>query len=258
VIHSHVDYFAYPIARHLRTALVHTVHGRLDRQSLWPIYRYFDDLALVSVSDAQRLGLSDPGVRWAATVRHGLPLAQYPYSPRGGRYLAFLGRIAREKRPDLAIAAAKQAGIPLMIAAKVDPADRLYFEGEIRGLLDHPLIEFVGEIGDADKPTFLGNALALLFPIDWPEPFGLVMIEAMACGTPVIARPCGSVPEVVADGLTGLLADTLDELVGAIKCVDRIDRMACRRHVETRFTVQRMTDEYEAVYGATVARLAAA
>ena len=140
----------------------------------------------------------------------------------------------------------------------MDPVDRAYFEREILGLLDHPLIEFVGEIGDADKPAFLGGALALLFPIDWPEPFGLVMIEAMASGTPVIARPCGSVSEIVADGRTGLLADTLDELVDAIERVERIDRMACRRHVEARFTVQRMADDYEAVYRARVALLEAA
>jgi glycosyltransferase involved in cell wall biosynthesis len=200
--------------------------------------------------------LSDPPTQWRRPL--ALPLGQYPYSGRGGRYLVFLGRIAPEKRPDLAIAAAKWAGIPLKIAAKVDPVDRAYFEREIRGLLDHPLIEFVGEIGDADKPAFLGGALALLFPIDWPEPFGLVMIEAMASGTPVIARPGGSVPEIVADGRTGLLADTLDELVDAIERVERIDRMACRRHVEARFTVQRMADDYEAVYRARVALLEAA
>jgi glycosyltransferase involved in cell wall biosynthesis len=258
VIHSHIDYFAYPIARHLPTPLVHTVHGRLDLARLTPIYRYFDDLALVSVSDAQRQGVSHLGVRWAATVRHGLPLARYPYARRGGNYLAFLGRIAPEKRPDLAIAAAKRAGVPLKIAAKVDPADRAYFEAEIRGLLHHPLIDFVGEIADTDKPAFLGGALALLFPIDWPEPFGLVMIEAMACGTPVIARPCGSVREVVVSGRTGLFADTLDGLVAAIKRVERIDRMACRRHVEARFTVERMADDYEAVYVETVALTEAA
>jgi glycosyltransferase involved in cell wall biosynthesis len=253
VIHSHVDYFAYPVARLLPTPVVHTVHGRLDLPPLGPIYRYFDDLSLVSISDAQRQGLAHLGVRWAATVRHGLPLAQYPYSRRGGRYLAFLGRISAEKRPDLAIAAAKRAGLPLKIAAKVDPADRAYFESEIRDLLDHPLIDFVGEIDDADKPAFLGGALALLFPIDWPEPFGLVMIEAMACGTPVIARPCGSVPEVVMPGRTGLFADTLDGLVDAIKRVDRIDRRECRRFVEARFTVRRMADDYEALYRRAVA-----
>jgi len=253
VIHSHIDYFAYPCARHLPTPIVHTLHGRLDLARLSPIYRYFDDLALVSVSDAQRQGVAHLGVRWAATVRHGLPIAHYPFARRGGRYLAFLGRIAPEKRPDLAIAAAKRAGVPLKIAAKVDPVDRPYFDVQIRRLLDHPLIDYVGEIADADKPAFLGGALALLFPIDWPEPFGLVMIEAMACGTPVIARPCGSVPEVVVPGRTGLFADTLDGLVSAIKRVDRIDRVACRRHVEARFTVERMADDYEAVYSETLA-----
>ena len=258
VIHSHVDYFAYPFARHLRTPMVHTMHGRLDLSHLGPMHRYFDDLTLISISDAQRLGLRYANVRWAGTVHHGLPLEQYPYSKSSGRYLAFLGRIAPEKRPDLAIAAAKQVGIPLKIAAKIDPVDRAYFEREIRGLLDHPLIEFIGEIGDADKPAFLGNALALLFPIDWPEPFGLVMLEAMACGTPVIARPCGSVPEIVVPGRTGLLAETLAGLVDAIRRVDRIDRLVCRRHVEARFTVQRMADEYEAIYGTRVALLEAA
>jgi glycosyltransferase involved in cell wall biosynthesis len=253
VIHSHIDYFAYPFARHLRVPLVHTLHGRLDLARLAPIYRYFDDLALVSVSDAQRQGVAHLGVRWAATVHHGLPLAHYPFSHRGGRYLAFLGRIAPEKRPDLAIATAKRTGIRLKIAAKVDPVDRTYFDTEIRGLLDHPLIDYVGEIADADKPAFLGGALALLFPIDWPEPFGLVMIEAMACGTPVIARPCGSVPEVVVPGRTGLFADTLDGLVAAVKRVDRIDRLACRRHVEAWFTVERMVDDYEAVYNEALA-----
>ena len=253
VIHSHIDHFAYPFSRLLPTPLLHSVHGRLDLAHLVPIYRYFDDLYLISVSDAQRRALAELPVRWAATVHHGVPLDQYPYSRRGGRYLAFLGRIAPEKRPDLAIAAAKRAGVPLKIAAKVDAVDRAYFEEEIRGLLDHPLIDFVGEISDADKPAFLGGALALLFPIDWPEPFGLVMIEAMACGTPVIARPCGSVPEVIVPGRTGLFADTLDGLVAAVKRVERIDRMACRRHVEARFSVGRMADDYEVVYGEALA-----
>ena len=206
VIHCHVDYLAFPFARLVRTPTIHTLHGRLDLPSLPPLFRHFRDLPLVSISDAQRAALKGVGVNWIATVHHGLPLADYPYAPAGGRYLVFLARISPEKRPDLAIAAAKQAGVPLKIAAKVDPVDRRYFEREIRPLLDHPLIDFIGEIGQAEKARFLGGALALLFPIDWPEPFGLAMIEAMACGTPIIARACGSVPEVIVPGQTGLPA----------------------------------------------------
>jgi len=165
-----------------------------------------------------------------------------------GGYLAFLGRISPEKRPDLAIRAARRAGIPLRIAAKVDAVDRVYFEQEIEPLLADPLIDFMGEIGDAEKPAFLGEAAALIFPIDWPEPFGLVMIEALACGTPVIARACGSVPELIVPGRSGLIADTVDELALAARSVDRIDRAACRREAEARFSAERMADGYEAVY----------
>jgi glycosyltransferase involved in cell wall biosynthesis len=174
-------------------------------------------------------------------------------SGRGG-YLAFLGRISPEKRPDLAIRAARRAGLPLRIAAKVDAVDRAYFEQEIEPLLADPLVEYVGEIGDAEKPAFLGEAAALLFPIDWPEPFGLVMIEALACGTPVIARRCGSVPEVIAPGCTGFIADTVDDLAQAIRRLDRIDRAACRRDAEARFSVARMADGYESVYERLEAR----
>jgi glycosyltransferase involved in cell wall biosynthesis len=248
VIHCHVDYLAFPFARLVRTPTIHTLHGRLDLPQLPPLFRHFRDLPLVSISDAQRAALKGVGVNWIATVHHGLPLADYPYAPAGGRYLVFLARISPEKRPDLAIAAAKQAGVPLKIAAKVDPVDRRYFEREIRPLLDHPLIDFIGEIGQAEKARFLGGALALLFPIDWPEPFGLAMIEAMACGTPIIARACGSVPEVIVPGQTGLIADTVDELAEAIQRVDTISRAACRRHVEERFTVEHMVDRYEAIY----------
>jgi glycosyltransferase involved in cell wall biosynthesis len=257
VIHCHVDYLAFPFARLVRTPTIHTLHGRLDLPQLPPLFRHFRDLPLVSISDAQRAALKGAGVNWIATVHHGLPLADYPYAPAGGRYLAFLARISPEKRPDLAIAAAKQAGVPLKIAAKVDPVDRRYFEREIRPLLDHPLIDFIGEISQAEKARFLGGALALLFPIDWPEPFGLAMIEAMACGTPIIARACGSVPEVIVPGQTGLIADTVDELAEAIKRVDTISRAACRRHVEERFTVEHMVDRYEAIY-ATLAPAARA
>jgi glycosyltransferase involved in cell wall biosynthesis len=177
-----------------------------------------------------------------------VPTDHYAFSPVDRGYLAFLGRLSPEKQPDLAIEIARRAGLPLKIAAKVDPTDREYFERTVAPLLDDPLVEFVGEIGDADKPAFLGGARALLFPIDWPEPFGLVMIEAMACGTPVIARPCGSVPEVIVDGRTGFVGSTLIDLVDGVKRLDEIDRAECRRHVETRFSVARMTEDHEAVY----------
>lgn len=258
VIHCHVDYLAFPFGRLVATPTVHTLHGRLDLPWLRPVFRHFRDIPLVSISDAQRAPLRDLALGWLGTVHHGLPLAQFPYNPTPDGYLAFLGRISPEKRPDLAIAVARRLGLRLRIAAKVDPADRGYFEREIRPLLDHPLVEFVGEIGDDAKAEFLGGALALLFPIDWPEPFGLVMIEAMACGTPVVARPCGAVPEVVVSGRTGFVADTVDELVEAVKRVDTIERAACRRHVERRFTVERMADAYEALYRRLQAGLRAA
>lgn len=248
VLHCHVDYLAFPFAQFVRTPTIHTLHGRLDLPHLAPLYRHFRDLRLVSISNAQRAPLDALGVRWAATVYHGLPLGRFPYSARRGRYLAFLGRISPEKRVDLAIAVAKEAGLPLKIAAKVDRVDRAYFQREIVPLLADPLIEFVGEIDEEAKPAFLGSALALLFPIDWPEPFGLVMIEAMACGVPVIARPYGSVPEVLVPGRTGFVADTFEEIVDAVKRIDTISRAECRKHVEERFTVERMVDDYEAVY----------
>jgi glycosyltransferase involved in cell wall biosynthesis len=248
VLHSHVDYLAFPFARLVRTPTIHTLHGRLDLPHLLPLFRHFRDLPLVSISGAQRAPLDGLGLGWVATVYHGLPLARFPYSAQRGRYLAFLGRISPEKGVNLAIAVAKEVGLPLKIAAKVDPVDRAYFQGEVVPRLAHPLIEFIGEINDEDKPAFLGQALALLFPIDWPEPFGLVMIEAMACGVPVIARPCGSVPEVLVPGRTGFVADTFEEIVDAVKRIDTVSRAECRKHVEERFTVERMVDDYEAVY----------
>jgi glycosyltransferase involved in cell wall biosynthesis len=248
VIHCHVDYLAFPFGRFVETPTLHTLHGRLDLPFLAPIFRYFRDVAVVSISDAQRAPLQHLDVAWTGTVYHGLPLEKYPFSAGGGRYLAFLGRICPEKGADVAIEVAKRAGLPLKIAAKVDAVDRAYFEQTIRPLLDHPLIEFIGEIVDEDKVRFLGDALAVLFPIDWPEPFGLVMIESLACGTPVIARERGSVPEILVHGRTGFVADTLDELVNAVKRIDIIDRAACRRHVETRFAATRMGDDYEEIY----------
>jgi glycosyltransferase involved in cell wall biosynthesis len=258
VIHCHVDYLAFPFARLVRTSTVHTLHGRLDLPHLPAVFAHFHDLPLVSISQAQREPLRSLRLNWAATIHHGLPLGRYRFSRAGGRHLVFLGRISPEKRPDLAIAVAKRVGLPLRIAAKVDAADRLYFEREIEPLLADSRIEFLGEVDEAGKIELLGDALALLFPVDWPEPFGLVMIEAMACGTPVIARPLGAVPEVVVPGRTGFLGDTVDDLARAVRRVFTISRADCRRHVETHFAVERMADRYEAVYaGLAAARDAA-
>jgi glycosyltransferase involved in cell wall biosynthesis len=258
VIHCHVDYLAFPFGTLTPTPTVHTIHGRLDLPHLMPLYRQFSTVPLVSISMAQRAPLEPLGVRWAATVYHGLPTGRHTFAPRDQGYLAFLGRLSPEKQPDLAIEIARRTGLPLKIAAKVDTVDREYFERTVEPLLDDPLVEFLGEIGDEDKPAFLGGARALLFPIDWPEPFGLVMIEAMACGTPVVARPCGSVPEVVVDGRTGFLGSTLIELADAVKRIDEIDRAECRRHVEERFSVERMAADYEALYRRLAARRRAA
>jgi glycosyltransferase involved in cell wall biosynthesis len=248
VIHCHVDYLAFPFEALTPTPTVHTIHGRLDLPHLQALYRQFRAVPLVSISDAQRIPLAPLGVRWAGTVYHGLPVERYAFSPEDRGYLAFLGRLSPEKQADLAIEVARRVGLPLKIAAKIDPNDQEYVDQVMAPLLEDPQVEYVGEIGEADKPAFLGGARALLFPIDWPEPFGLVMIEAMACGTPVIARPCGSVPEVVVDGRTGFVADTLVELAEAVKRLDEIDRAACRRHVEERFSTRRMTEDYERIY----------
>jgi glycosyltransferase involved in cell wall biosynthesis len=248
VIHCHVDYLAYPFASLVRTPTLHTLHGRLDLPYLARLFRDFPEVPLVSISDAQRKPLASLRLTWAGTVHHGLPADAFPFVAQPGEYLAFLGRIAPEKKPEVAIEVAKRVGLPLRIAAKVDASDREYFEQVVRPLLDDPLIEYIGEVEDAGKAAFLGGARALLFPIDWPEPFGLVVIEAMACGTPVIARPCGSVPEIIEEGRTGFIGDTVDDLVEAVKRIDTIDRAECRRHVEHRFSVPRMVDDYEALY----------
>jgi glycosyltransferase involved in cell wall biosynthesis len=252
IVHFHIDYLHFPAARLLHLAAVTTTHGRLDIPDLAPLYRRFDDMALVSISDAQRAPL--PYARWTATVHHGLPrdlLA--PGDGRGG-YAAFLGRISPEKRPDRAIRIARRAGMELRIAAKVESSDRAYFESTIRPMLQGPGVEFVGEIGEARKAEFLGNARALLFPIDWPEPFGLVMIESMACGTPVVAFRCGSVPEIVEEDVTGWIVASEDEGVEALARAQSFDRAACRRRFEQRFTAERMAREYLGVYRPLAAR----
>ena len=250
VVHCHVDYLAFPYGRLVSTPVVHTLHGRLDLRPLIHVLTELREVPLVSISDSQREPLAGLDLNWVATVHHGLPMRDVPAvtTASDGRYLVFLGRMSAEKRPDLAIAVAKRAGLPLIMAAKVDRPDREYFEREIRPQLGHPLIEYIGEVSDAEKWRLLGDALALLFPIDWPEPFGLAMIEALACGTPVVARPCGAVPEIVRDGEVGFLADTVDELVAAVKRVDVIDRARCRRWAEAQFSVGVMADHYESVY----------
>ena len=246
VIHSHVDCLSFPLARTTHVPTVSTLHGRLDTQELLSVYRSYPDLPMVSISADQRRPL--PELNWVATVYHGLPRDLLKFQPNRGNYLAFLGRICPEKRPDLAIEIARRSGIPLKIAAKIDRADRQYYETMIKPLLSGSGVEFIGEINEAQKQEFLGGALALLFPVDWPEPFGLVMIEALACGTPVIARPCGSVPEILRHGLTGYVAASVDDLVDAVKNIDKISRRACRDEFERRFTVEVMAANYERVY----------
>ena len=252
VLHFHVAPFHLPLVRRLPVAHVTTLHGRLDIPELRPLYREFSDVPTVSISDAQRAPL--PEADWIGTVHHGLPLDLLRFQPRPGEYLAFLGRISPEKRADRAIAIATACGQPLKIAAKVDPADRQYFEREIKPLLDNPLVDFVGEISEAQKGDFLGRASALLFPIDWPEPFGLVMIEALACGVPVVAFRGGSVSEIIEDGRTGFLVDTLDDAIAATRKVARLDRRGCRMEFERRFSVTRMARDYVKLYETAVAR----
>jgi glycosyltransferase involved in cell wall biosynthesis len=252
VIHFHIAQLHFPVMRRLPdVAHVTTLHGRLDLDELRPLYKEFSDMPVVSISDAQRLPLPEAG--WVATIHHGLPPGLFEFHPAPGKYLAFLGRISPEKGVDRAIAIATACGDRLRIAAKVDAADREYFEREIRPLLDHPLVEFIGEIPDSEKNAFLGGAKALLFPIDWPEPFGLVMIEAMACGLPVIAFPGGSVPEIIDDGLTGFIVNTIDEAIDAVRRIDTLDRRECRETFERRFTARRMASDYVELYRQLVA-----
>jgi len=246
LLHFHIDYLHFPISRRNGWANLTTLHGRLDIPELAPLYREYREMPLISISDAQRRPVAR--ANWLGTVHHGLPLDLHNFRETPGSYLAFLGRISREKRVDRAIEIARHTGMTLKIAAKIDRADREYYEKEVRHLFDDPHVEFVGEVGGRAKDEFLGQAKALLFPIDWPEPFGLVMIEALACGTPVIAWPCGSVPEVIEPGVTGFLVNSVAEAVGAVEKLPSLSRRRCRERFEERFSVERMTRDYVAIY----------
>jgi glycosyltransferase involved in cell wall biosynthesis len=245
-IHFHVDYLHFLLSRRQTTPQLTTLHGRLDMADLVPVYKKFSEMPVVSISDAQRQPL--PWVNWQGTVYHGLPVNLYRCREAQGQYLAFLGRISPEKRLDHAIEIAKRAGMKLKIAAKVDAADQKYFHKVVSPLLDDRNVEFIGEINDEGKQDFLANAYALLFSIDWPEPFGLVLIESMACGTPAIAYRRGSVPELVEDGVSGFIVDNIDEAVKAVSKVQGFERRRCRQAFEERFTAPRMAKDYLRMY----------
>jgi len=246
IVHFHIDYVHFPLSRRDRYTHVTTLHGRLDIPDLQPLYDEFREMPVVSISDAQRAPL--PQANWQSTVYHGLPIDLFHFEPEPRGYLAFLGRISPEKRVDRAVEIARRTGMTLRVAAKVDDADRRYFETEIAPLFDLPFVNYIGEISEAEKQQFLGGATALLFPIDWREPFGLVMIEAMACGTPVVAWRGGSVDEVISDGVSGFVVEELDEAVDATYRSAMLDRRQCRDEFERRFTADRMARNYVSVY----------
>jgi glycosyltransferase involved in cell wall biosynthesis len=246
ILHFHVDLFHFPLFRALAGRTLTTLHGRLDLEDLKPFYYRFGEMPLVSISNDQRKPL--PHANFVATVQHGIPADLHRPSFAPGSYVAFLGRISPEKRPDRAIRIARAAGIPLKIAAKVDKVDEEYFRSEILPLIDGPGVEFVGEINEREKTKFLGEAAALLFPVDWPEPFGLVMIEALACGTPVLAFRCGSIPEVIDDGVTGKVVDSEEEAIAALPRILSYDRRAVRQRFEERYSATRMAKDYVSTY----------
>jgi len=246
VLHFHLDLLQFPFFEHTAQRTLTTLHGRLDIKDLPEVYRRWPRYPLVSISDSQRRPL--PFANWIGTVQHGVPIDQYTFSAVQDGYVAFVGRISPEKRPDRAIEIARRAGVPLRIAAKVDAADAAYFKAVVEPLITGPGVEFIGEIPDGPKNELLGRAAALLFPIDWPEPFGLVMIEAMACGTPVIAWDNGAVPEVVDDGVTGFIVRSIDEALAALKRVGTLDRRRVRATFERRFSATTMSKNYLSLY----------
>jgi glycosyltransferase involved in cell wall biosynthesis len=252
IVHFHTDYLHFPLVQRGSTPHLTTMHGRLDLPELHPVFASFPDVPLVSISDAQREPI--PRAAWLATVHHGLPPSLFRFSPHPDGYLAFIGRFSPEKAPHLAIEIARRVGRKIRIAAKLEGADADYFDSHVRPLLNRPGVEFVGEIDEAGKSEFLGRAAALLFPIEWPEPFGLVMIEALACGTPVIAFRRGSVSEVLTHGETGFLCDNVLDATRAVDRLGRIDRHRCRQVFEERFSAQRMAQDYVRAYEKVLAR----
>jgi len=246
IVHFHVDYLHFPTSRQSALRHVTTLHGRLDLPELAPLYDEFPEMPVVSISESQRAPL--PNANWLATIHHGVPEDLYRFREEPGEYLAFLGRVSPEKGLHTAIELASHLGMPLKIAAKVDRADREYFSEVILPLLRRPNIEFLGEIDEQAKSDFLGGARALLSLVEWPEPFGLVLIEAMACGTPIIACPRGSIPEIIEDGRSGFIARNLEEAIGAVRRLPAISRRECRNAFERRFTVARMAEDYERLY----------
>lgn len=252
VIHNHVDYFAFPFARLTRTPTVTTTHGRLDLMEVHRAYDQFREQKLVSISHDQATRL--PHANWIGHIHNAIEVANFEYRDKPGDYLIFLGRISPEKRPDRAIEIARAVGMRIIIAAKVDSLDRDYYQTAIKPMVDASrLVEFVGEVDEAAKNELLGRAYASLFPIDWPEPFGLTMVESMATGTPVIAARCGSVPEVMIDGVTGFICESLREMIEAVDKVRELDRARCREHVELEFAPRMMASAYEKVYESILA-----
>jgi glycosyltransferase involved in cell wall biosynthesis len=252
IIHFHSDYAHLPYVRLMQTPTLTTTHSRLDYLPLKEIWKENNGFPVVSISQAQRGPI--PWLNWQATVHHGMPEEMFTLNEKPGEYVLFLGRICPEKRPDRAIEIARKAGIHLKIAAKVDPVDREYFNKEIKPLLDGPLVEYIGEVNDSQKQELIGNAIALIHPIEFPEPFGIVMIESLACGTPIVAFRTGSIPEVVDEGVTGFVVDNVDDAVKALQKVKTLDRKRCREVFEKRFSSSRMVDDYLTIYEQVILR----
>jgi glycosyltransferase involved in cell wall biosynthesis len=246
VLHFHLDYYPFSLMSRQAVPFLTTLHGRLDLPEHQPMFETFSEIPVVSISNAQRRPIHT--ANWVGTVHHGLPETLLTPKPVKPSYLAFLGRISPEKRVDSAIRIAQRCGLPIKIAAKIDAADRDYYEDEIRPLMELPHVDFIGEISDVWKADFLSGAIALLVPIDWPEPFGLVMIEAFACGTPVVAYNRGSVSEIIEDGVTGFVVEDETSAVGAINHITKLPRAAIRRRFEQRFTARHMAESYLSIY----------